>query len=380
MAELKSSRPCVESHSVYVMDRGGEKRVAELTDLTQVQWERRLDSTSSARVEISGRACRDQASRLAQVEPRRHELAVYRGGDRVWEGPIVQVERGFERVIISARDVTEYLHGTALSKDWPSPENGGPELMGDRIEEIIEYELTVPYTVNTFEGAAVTFERWEELDPPANVLPFLEVRAGSVLTRSDTVAFQMPVGEHLDALAESGLDYTTIGRKLLIWDSSESIGQLRVMTVEDFDGRPVLYSAGQDLRVVQHVVANRDEESGGLEYVGTSGAVDPYYGAWTSIHSRSDEDDEPSQDALNTQARRLAYGRNPVPEELVLPRGASIRLDTSLTIDSLVAGVEVPVLAEVNGRTVNQVKRLASLKVTETGDGETITGDFVAGG
>lgn len=374
---------CVQGHSVFIMDRGGEKRLSEITDLTKVEWGRSLDNASQANVTVMGRACRDQADVLSKIEPRRHELAIFRGDDRVWEGPIVQVARTFDTVTVSAKDVVEYLYGTALTKAWPSPENGGPELMGDRIEEIIEHELTVPYSMPTFESPStpVSFQRWEQLDPPINLLPFMDVRAGAVLTRSDTEPFEMTVGEHLKNLARSGLDFTTVGRALLIWDSAVSIGETRMMTIADFDGKPVVYSSGQDLRIVQHVSGSvdDDEEVADLEYVGTSGAVDPYYGAWTNIHSREDEDSEnPSQDALNTQARRLAFGLNPVPEDLVVPGSASFRLDDTLTIHDLVAGVEVPLLADVNGRTLNRMQRLKDLKVSEDSKGEKITGTLVS--
>lgn len=257
--------------------------------------------------------------------------------------------------------------------------------MGDRIEEIIVHELTEPYSLPTFEspGSTKTFLRWEQLDPPINLLEFFEVRAGGVLTRSETDPFEMTVGEHLLNLAESGLDFTFIGRKLLIWDSAESIGETRRMTISDFDGKPVVYSSGQDLRVVQHVVAgvDEDEDLNTLEFVGTSGEVDPYYGAWTHIHTREDEDsDAPSQDALNSQARRLAYGLNPVPEDLIVPNSASFQLDETLQIRHLVAGVDIPLLAEVNGRQMNRLQRLKSIQVEETAKGEKITGNLVSVG
>ena len=44
----------------------------------------------------------------------------------------------------------------------------------------------------------------------------------------------MTVGEHLRNLAEGGLDFTVIGRRLLIWDSATSIGRTRQLTDADF--------------------------------------------------------------------------------------------------------------------------------------------------
>lgn len=385
---------CVENHYAVITDRGGKDRVSVLTDLTEVRWERTVDDIATAVVEVSGDACRDQADRLGLIEARRHELVIYRGEDRVWEGPIVAVKWGLDSVTIQAHDVLEYLDGRAITEYWPGPENGGPELMGDRIEEIIRFELSnaylLPgYTIHDVDGWIPSWDisdtnTWT-VNPPIHVLEHLEVSPGEVLTRTETLPFEMTVYEHLSNLAEGGLDYTTIGRKILIWDSREEIGRTRTLTSKDFSGDVEIASRGQDLVSVQHVIAspNTDEEENpatSTDNVGSAYREDFstlesfYYGPWTKIHTRGEDDgNEPSQEALRTQALALSVRGIPLPTEIEVGGSSSLRLDHTLTINHLIAGTTVPVLAEMAGRTLNQLQRFTRIQVTETANGENIS-------
>lgn len=108
---------CVVRHSVVVYDRGGSRRVTPLVDLTEVKYERRLSAVSKAHVLLLGHACDQQAQALRSIHARRHELVIFRGDERVWEGPITQVKWTGDGVRIDASDVTEYLFGTPLSRD-----------------------------------------------------------------------------------------------------------------------------------------------------------------------------------------------------------------------------------------------------------------------
>lgn len=374
-------RECVEGHTIFVTDRGGGNRKMQLIDVSMVRWGRQLDDVSTARVEISGAACRRQSGNLAQIEPRRDELVIYRGDTRVWEGPIRSVEYGLDRVAISADDVLEYVFHRPLTKYWPGPDNGGPSLMGDRIEQIIQYELATNYIAP---GASVSVPAWENLTPAINVLPYLDVRPGSVQTRTETYPFEMTVGEHLDTLARGSLDYTTVGRRILIWDRRETIGQTRILSEADFYGTPKIYASGGDLISVMHVVASMDEEDENgdpipptsTEHVGSAiRDSEWFYGPWAKLHTRASEDSSnaPSQAALVTQALAQSAGGVPVPVDLAVSSGASLRLDHTLTILDLVPGVEMPVRAELYGRTIQQVLRLKSVSVTENASGEAVT-------
>jgi len=372
---------CVTVHTIAIHDRGGKQRVASLVKLASIQWSRQRSEFTQATVTISAANCESQVSELDAIEADRHELVVFRGSNRVWEGPIREVRWLSNRVEIVADDIGAYIDNSICSKAWPGPEGGGQPYMTERAREIITYELTTSYQmdVGLTVPQMVTATRWEQQTPPANVLPYLDVRAstgvGGLLTTAEVEPFQMMVGEHLRNLARGGLDFTVVGRSLVVWDSATPLGQVRPLTEADFVGEIAVVASGRDLAAIAHIVA---PAGGGEEdappVVGNAGAPDAYYGPWTRLLTREDEGEsehEPDIRVLNTQARRMLAGRLPVPVEIRADTG--LRLSSDLTIDDLVPGVILPVRAVLNTRPVAQDQVLDKVTVNETADGETIT-------
>lgn len=377
---------CISNHRISIFDRGGSRRVHNLVDVASVDWGRERDTKSVANFALSGRACEAQADIIRDIAASagRYEAVIYRGADRVWEGPIRRVETLRDQAQFLATDVTEYLDNTSLSKAWPNSDGGGPTLMGDRLEEIITWELTEPYVMLTNSGA-VEVPRWENLEPPINVLPFLQVYPGTVLTRSSTEEFEMKLGEHMGNLVDGGMDFTVVGRRIILWDSALSLGQTRRLTDADFLGDIRVIRYPSDHWSIAHLSASRGSEDVERS-VGHAGAPHPFYGVWENIVSMQSEEstDEPTQTELNTQANRDILHRTPVPLEVRVPDGVGIRLTDDLTIQHLVPGVIMPVTTDKNIQRVTQSQRLDRMKVTETAAGETISvslspfGDAVA--
>ncbi|QDH93278.1 minor tail protein [Microbacterium phage Cressida] len=386
--------PCVAGHTALIFDRGGARRVSQLVDLATVEWSRARDEKTQGIITLTGQACDAQTSVINGIQPHRHELVLFRGDDRVWEGPIEELSTQSDRAMLTAYDAMHYLDNNPLSKDWPletgTPVSESSALMTERIRVILEHELVESYEMVTGTGGAtqtVTVDRWEGLTPPANILPHLDIRfSNTLLTRSSTLAFEMQIGEHLANLAEGGLDFTVVGRRLIIWDSAKAIGRTRTLTEADFYGDPRVILSGAGHAAVGHVSAQRAEEADPdvpvPPAVGNAGASDPYYGPWTKISSLASEEggDDPTQDELNSQAQRTIVGRNPVPLEMRLPDGAGLRLSHDLTINHLVPGTVMPVLARLNLRRIAQDQRLDRVKVTETAAGETITATLTPAG
>lgn len=367
------SRKCVQGHTVLITDRGGKVRVMEVKDIAEVKWGRVTSSRSSASITITGSACRRQAKRLAQVEPRRHEVVIYRGSDRVWEGPIRYIKTTRNTITITAYDVLDYPQGRALTKYWPGPEDGGPSQMTKRVEDILRYELATAYTAP---GTTDVIPAWEGIAPPIGVLAHLDIRHGPLLTTADTLPFGMTVLEHMTELARGGLDFTTVGRRIVVWDSSQPIGATRTLTEADIDGDPAIYADGDGLVTIQHVVTQPEANTppSSTENVGSHARDIAYYGPWAKIHSRADEigDSENVQVALTTQAKNLSAGSVPVPVDIQIGSSATLRIEGGLGINDLVAGIEIPVIAKLMGRDIQRTQRLQSLTVSETGDGESI--------
>lgn len=377
MAIGKYGAPCIQHHRLAIHDRGGARRQHSLVDVASVEWSRERDKKSSASFTITGRSCDAQADIIRDIAngSGRYELVIFRGEDRVWEGPIRSVSTLRDRATVVATDVKEYLDHTSLSQFWPNPDGGGPPLMGDRLSQIITHELTVPYTMTTNQGV-VTVPRWEMLTQPINVIPYMVIYPGTVLTRSITEEFEMMLGEHIDNLVDGGMDFTIVGRRLIIWDSALSIGQTRRLTDADFIGDIEVIRFASDHWSISHLSATQSAGEGeaSARAVGHAGAPHDFYGVWENITSMQSEEGtaEATQTELNGQAGRDLVHRTPVPLEVRIPSGIGIRLTHDLTINMLVPGVMMPVTTDLNIQRVTQPQRLDKVNVTETSTGETV--------
>lgn len=359
---------CISGHTVYIYDRGGTRRVAQLLDVSTVQWTRDRDGVSEADVRIDGSACSAQRDILAAIEPKRSEIVIFRGDDRVWEGPVWRVGWHSDFVEVNAHDVMQYAFGTPLSKAWDNryadnidPNTGAnlgpktrPTEVLTRIKDIMTYELAA----------------WEALSPPINVLKYMVFHhvPGEPKTTAYTMPYEMTVGEHIAHMAHySGIDYACVGRAIHFWDVDEHLGQTRLLTDADFFSEVIISAYGADLTTRAIVIA----EDGRY---GEASQPSNYYGPWTTIHTAYNESgtEAPTQEELNSQAQRALAGRSPVPVEVRVPDGSGIRLNESLTINHLVPGVKMPVLATLNARQLSQMQKLDFLTVIETPDGETI--------
>lgn len=344
---------CTELHSAVIYDRGGRKSLIPLLQPQIVRWGRQRDDTSEATVVIAGERCRESADDLAKIEPHRHELVIFRGQERVWEGPVNRVTWKSDKVEIYAHDVTDYLFGTPMSHDYDNRGSKATEV-STRIEGIINAEMVV----------------WETLDPPVNVLPYLSVHhfPYEARTAMHTIPFETTVGQHLDDLArDRGIDYAAVGRAIHVWDTSRSLTTLRTLTENDFYGDVIVTAYGSDHTEVAYVVA----EDGRY---GVAGEASGYYGPWTKIFTVYNEEgtEGPTQPELDSQAARNIAGRTPVPVQVRVPDNSSIRLSYNLGINDLIPGAQMPLTATLNARRMTQLQKLDILRVEETSAGETV--------
>jgi hypothetical protein len=344
---------CIGVHTVFIFDRGGVTRVAQLLDISELEWTRDRDGISEARIRIEGAACSAQAAVLAAIEPKRSEVVIFRGNDRVWEGPVWRVGWFSDHVEIDAHDVFQYVMETPLTQAYSNayPNVG---LVSDRIEAILDHEMAV----------------WEALTPPINVLEHLTIHhfPNEAKTTSVTKPFEMTVGEHIQHLAHySGIDFACIGRAIHIWDVSRALGKTRSLTEADFLSEVIVTAYGSEMTSAVYVIG----EDG---VYGEAHEPNSYYGPWTKILTAYNEEgtEAPTQEELNSQAERNLHGRMPVPIEVRVPDGSGIRLNDTLTIHDLVPGVQVPLLATLNARQVSQMQRIDHVRVAEKSTGETV--------
>lgn len=359
------------SYRVFVFDRGGQRLRGEVTPLQTLRWGRVRDDISSAFIRTSGFS-EDCCALLGELRTWAHELVVFRDGERVWEGPVTRIAYHHDSVEIEARDPMVYVYRRIMRQGY-----------NDNVRTI-----TRPNgTKMTFDGRRTVVDRAALIianalapDDP-NVLPWLTrfdfeddtMQARSVQDWSKTA------WEEVDNLAATaGLDYTTVGRRIILHDTHRAIGRLAEMREKDFFERPIITEYGMSAANIFGVTNNSGvwgsseiprDRWGGL------GAIEQL----ASEYGESDgagglETLTPAQisqkvTTLNGQAQRNLDGRWPAPLVARVPDNSRINPEANVGINQLVPGVHIPLRVETLCRSFAQVQKLDSLSV------EVIAGD-----
>lgn len=336
-----------ENHTAFVYDRGGARRMFQIGPVTSISWERLRDDISNASVTIvnPGQDCQEN---MTKVAPNRSELVIFRGGERVWEGPISHMAWHKDRIIIQAKDVMYYAYRTIMHSAYS---NAYPNI-----------QTTIQRSINVLSELG----RKEALDPPINVLPYVtgfETADDSQTSRS-TIRYQSTVFEDIDSMAwRAGLDYTVIGRRILLFDTHTVWYTTPTVTEQDFLGEIIATQYGMEMATHAAVIS-------GEGLLGSTGTNDPYYGEWEILDTAYNEEgsEPPSQAALQSQAVRNLDGRNPVPLHVRIPDNSQLNPNGTLQMSDLVPGARIPLRATLLTLKVSQMQKLNRVVVTESGD------------
>lgn len=340
-------------HTAYLYDRGGLTRIGEIIDLASLSWERVADDISFCDIKIENPSVACEAL-LGQMEPARHEIVVFRDQQRVWEGPLTLVTYERDRVVLQARDVMHYAYRMAQSRDYDNRYPNNTSCI-DRSMAQLRNDLG----------------RREVESPPINVVPYLTpiAQTGDARTSRFTTAFQKTIFDDIDDMAaNSGMDYTVIGRRIVLHDTDTALGQLPTLTDGDFIGNIIVTAYGMETATLA-VVTGADGQ------YGAAGGSHPYYGRWEIVDDAYDEEagtDAPTQAELESQADRNLSGRIPTPIQVRIPDGSQLNPTAPIDLLDLVPGVLVPLRATLAGREFSQMQKLRKLKVSEDGSGEKI--------
>lgn len=355
---------CVSGHRAFIFDRGGTTRMFQIHNLAEVRWGRVRDDISEANIKIAAANCFAQAKELNQIEAERHELVIFRGQKRVWEGPITRIPMDDDLMEIHAADVMHYASRTVMQSAYNNGgAKAGPAL--DRVKAIFQTELARKEAMEqaAFPGDAL---------PSYNVLPHMVFHQtpSDARTSRSTPRMQKTVWEESDDMAaKGGVDYTTLGRAIHFWDTSKALGQTATMTEADIQAKIRATMYGMDL-------ATRAIVTDGEGNYGEAGGVDPYYGLVENLETAYDENEDtapPTENEMASQAVRNLAGRNPSPLLLRIPEGSTLNPNSAISIDDLVPGVHIPLRAKILIRTFEQMQKLDRMTVTETAAGETVS-------
>lgn len=374
----------------FLYQRGGIVPIGEIKDFTFIQWARERDEISQARVVISvdDGAEPSQRALLRDARSWLHEIVVFReshegaAAERVWEGPITRITYEKGRVELAAHDVMVYVYRRIMRQGYNDAfrVRGRTYFEGGGINEpgtVISQPLSVTIRSSRIIQNALSYD-----DP--NVLRYLTIRSQADDAKQSRVVpdFSRSAWQQVDDLgAKSGLDYTTVGRRIIVWDTHNALGTLPEMRDGDFDNPPIVTEYGMQAANVYAVTNN----SG---VYGVAEAEDPMfedYGYIEMVNSAWGEEDEGGSDltltaearealeeTMNEQADRNIGSRWPVPVIVRVPDNSTLSPDVQVTINQLVPGVFIPLRSDVTLREVAGMQKLDRIIVQQDAKGERV--------
>lgn len=343
-------------HRAALADRGGTTSLGFLSDMSRIKWSRVRDDISEAEVIIE-RPNPECMEVLSGIGTNRTELVIYRNDERTWEGPLTLIRRTRDQITLQAKDVMHHVYRTVMRNAYSNAHPNTTTVV-QRVAHIIQTELA----------------RKEALDPPYNILPHLTIVEGpdGARTAAVTKAWEMTLFNHIDELAaRAGLEYTVVGRRIILFDGSAVIGQTAEVTQNDIQGETIITEYGMEAGTFAAV-------TDGTGQAGIVGGPDGYYGLIELLDNAYGEEAPQGQPVtvniseLRSQAVRNLAGRNPAPLTVRIPDGSTVNPDGVLTMADLVPGVWVPLSAQVPGLSISQMMRLDQVRFTYDGKGETV--------
>lgn len=321
------------TNTARIVDRTGGT-IAEATVLTEVEWTRKLDDTSTARVVINPEG--DCCERLGDVRAWRHSLVIWRDGTLVWAGPIIQIEWRLGEVEISASDISAWLALRVPHSDMDFADVDLMTVAKDLIEDAF-----AP-------------------DDPGHLVQVL----GPAKVKGSR-SYSKDVGQSLDHLldlAATGIDFTVIGKTIVLLpeDHSSSIGRL---DDNDFPEGLIVAEDGTSLGT-RWIVSGDDDGT----ILGTAGGAHDYYGL---LERYIEETSIP--DAASAAAAAAARLRASLPVPVFIDsQQVTLSPQAAVDVAQLVPGWCIDVTSAQTCRKISQRLKIVGVTVTENGgDGDT---------
>jgi hypothetical protein len=328
-------------NEAFITWKCGSPRLCSLTGATEIQWGRILDDVSEAEVTISLAGSLDATccDCLGDIEPWCHELHITRDGETVWLGPVVEVIYAFESVTIRAQD-----------------------LLGWTKVRVAENDIDMTADITTI-AQAVLAEAFNEDDPCTHISA---TPAGGDTTSYFSEAFSATAFEQLEQLSNIKLNYTAIGRTIILGPEDLPLVPIATLTDDMILSEVTLTKSGL-LQGNRWWV--RYEGDGGVPGVGQ---VDQQcYG----LIERLRPNDDGIQDATtaNEVAQAYANAAGTAPRLLELEAGARLSPETPWDIQDMVPGTKVNVsLARLCVDTAQRF-RLTGMSVRQSEEGEEVS-------
>jgi hypothetical protein len=368
------------TYRVFVYEQGGTRRLGELEPLSKLTFARLRDDISNCIATSSGYSV-DCGAFYGQLRSWMHELVVFRDGVRVWEGPITRITYTVDNVEIEAKDVMAYVYRRIMRQGYNDAYRLIKKGTGGEPDQYLGLLSVVK------RAALLITDALAPWDP--NVLRYLTaLEWPDDANESRVVAdWSRTAWEEVDDLAATaGLDYTTVGRRILLWDTHRAVGRLPELRDGDFSAAPIVTEYGMQLATFQAVtngsgvygwaVGQPDwpTNSGPFGPSKPYGPVEQLASSYADTSSASPDAATPEaiaamQKALNEQAKRNISGRWPSPLIVRVPDNSTLSPRVMIGFQQLIPGVWMPLRSSNTARNVVQWQKLDSVSVSyESGD------------
>ena len=318
---------CAEEYVVEIRDRDGRAAYGTV-EPSALSWGRILDDTSEAQITVpySGPDC---CGVLGATRSWCNSAAIFRDGALVWDGPIVRMEYTDDSTTITARDVSQWLFRR-------------------RIAELLDFTGSAQADLAAIAEALVR-HGYSRDDP--NVLPHLLVTPTGITGARQYTADSGYILDALRELARTGVDWTVLGRRMLITGESP-LARLPGLTDEDFAGPITVIEDG--------LAAATDAVVLGKGVRGHAGGE----GACGLLEVLVTEEEILDERSAQAEAEAIVAAGDPSPLYVEVPDGTQLSPEAPVGINDLVPGVIASVASERTCRTVATDLRLLRVNVS----------------
>lgn len=338
---------CASEYTARIHWRGGARPfpLQVMDQLADVTWSRTLNDVSEATVtlaELCGPDVLGEGGEMEDLHPWVHELTIYRDGDLVWQGPVIEVRGLADAVIIRAVDVFEWLD--QLANTFRISYYGDEADPRGRRAGTILYIAYNHIRLNLNESSLSV--------PPdyPGIMDYLTTRdvvGAPVISvekdgSTDTGVWTEYLGTILREWTKRGLNWTTVGRRLVLqYAPDRTVLPTARLSFDDFNNNMEIIRDGAQVATYALATTKRENNVSEGTTVGT-GRVGTAYGRIDRIVNINDENVSDAE--LLEAAREELRGRYPAPLEIVAGRGSSeLSPEAPITIDELVPGTRVDV-------------------------------------
>lgn len=365
---------CATSYTaiIYYWDRQSQnlRLYTELTGITEITWERVLDDYSEARVRFRPRKGDDCCGKIKMILDANgkviqpglwvwaHELAIFRDGELVWQGPLFSIDElvlpdeTSDHIQLTARDFIGWLDRRVVHDDhnWENETRDLAVFAADIVRDAFDPD-------------------------PIGMLPHLHVTMTGRTAKRSIRKWEARSGEELRDIARGGLDFTSVGRAIIIKGPTrdENIPTI-VLRAKDFNSGVEIRMVGSEAATVGYAVGGVPTNPNSTvpienippnkqRWPRTEHGVNPFWGLienWTQSEGVQDNE------FLTWIARQKVLDGNPPPRTLSIPADTGLAPHAPVSIHDLVPSTYFTVSISGTCFSLAQYVRLSHVRVTWT--------------